>query len=149
ALGAVTHHGLPAAALPAPPLYNPPVLPGYQRPGPAGGQSGPGGHAGQDNHAGASQGGALPGGGSHAAPSGLPGQANGLRQRAADRPGPQADGPLGGPGPLGNSRPQNHPQRDPLSGPLPGSGATGGQQSGRHGGDQASPLSANASFPPP
>ena len=34
ALGAVTHHGLPAAALPAPPLYNAPVLPDYQRSGP-------------------------------------------------------------------------------------------------------------------
>src|SRR6185312_11816215 len=34
----------------------------------------------------------------------------------------------------------------PLSGPLP-SGATGGQP-GRHGGDQASPLTANATFPP-
>jgi NYN domain-containing protein len=154
-LGAVTHHGLPAAALPAPPLYNAPVLPGYQRPGPAGGQSGSGG---QDNHAGAGQGGALPGGalpggaipggGSHAAPSGLPGQANGLPRRAAERSGSLADGPLGGQGPLGNSRQQNVPQRDPLSGPLPGSGATGGQQSGRHGGDQAAPLSPNASFPP-
>ena len=148
ALGAVTRHALPAAALPAPPLYNAPVLPDYQRPGPAGDQSGSGGHAGQDNHAGAGQGGATAGGGSHAAPSGLPGQANGLPQRAADRSGPQADGPLGGPGPLGNSRQQNLPQHDPLSGPLPGSGATGGQQPGRHGGDQASPLPASASFPP-
>ncbi|HXJ28050.1 MAG TPA: NYN domain-containing protein, partial [Streptosporangiaceae bacterium] len=118
AQGAVTRHALPAAALPAPPLYNAPVLPGYQRPGPAGDQSGSGGHAGQDNRAGAGQGGgATAGGGSHAAPSGLPGQANGLPQRAADRSGPQADGPLGGPGPLGNSRQQNLPQHDPLSGP--------------------------------
>jgi hypothetical protein len=147
ALGAVTHHGLPAAALPAPPLYSAPVLPDYQRLGPAGGQSGSGGQAGQDNHAGAGQGGAMPGAGSHAAPSGLPGHANGLPQRAAGRSGSQADGPLGGQGPLGNSRQQNLPQPDPLSGPLPGSGATGGQQSGRHGSDQASPLSANASFP--
>jgi hypothetical protein len=149
----VTRHSLPAAALPAPPLYSAPVLPGYQRTGPAGGQSGSGGHAGQDSHAGAGQagataGGAVSGGGSHAAPSGLPGQANGLPQHAADRSGPQGDGPLGGPGPLGHERPQTLPQHDPLSGPLPGSAATGGQQSGRHGGDQASPLPASASFPP-
>src|SRR5215475_3430829 len=70
ALGAVTRHGLPAVALPAPPLYNAPVLPGYQRSGPAGGQSGSGGHAGQDSLAGAGQGsatagGAISGGGSH------------------------------------------------------------------------------------
>jgi hypothetical protein len=149
----VSRHSLPAAALPAPPLYNAPVLPGYQRPGPAGDQSGSGGHAGQDSHAGAGQGGAtaggaVPGGGSHAAPSGLHGQANGLPQHAADRSGPQADGPLGGQGPLGTSRQQTLPQHDPLSGPLPGSGATGGQQPGRHGGDQASPLPASASFAP-
>ena len=79
ALGAVTRHALPAAALPAPPLYNAPVLPDYQRPGPAGDQSGSGGHAGQDNHAGAGQGGATAGG---AVPGGQP-----RRPVRAARPG--------------------------------------------------------------
>jgi hypothetical protein len=124
-LGAVTRHGLPAAALPAPPLYNAPVLP--------------------DSHAGAGQGGAIPGGaipggGSHAAPSGLGGPSNGLPQRGSGRPRQQADGAA----PLGGSRQANLPSPDPLSGPLPGSTAAGG----RHSDDQASRLPGSTPFPP-
>src|SRR5216684_2886668 len=103
AVGAVTHHGLPAAALPAPPaIYTAPVVTEYQRTA----QPLPGARPApqEEQRPGRSQPADLPAqpaavqgqqpGGSPGQPAGLagqPGQPGGLHSQAADQPG-QAGG---------------------------------------------------------
>jgi NYN domain len=88
-VGAVSHHGLPAAALPAPPsIYTAPVPAEYQRPALP-----PADRARQQEDSGAHAGPA--GSGSRSPSAGLPGQSNGLPQRSAGLPDQPGQGQAG------------------------------------------------------
>ena len=111
AVGAVTHHGLPAAALPAPPpIYTAPVVADFQRAAqpPSGARPAPqdeqlpsrsqqGDLPGQPGGAQHAQ----PGGAQHAQPGGVQqGQAAGIQSQPGDLPGQQGGVQQGKPGRL-------------------------------------------------
>jgi hypothetical protein len=139
-VGAVSHHGLPAAALPAPPsIYPAPVSSEYQRPAQPSAD-----RQGQQEDSGARSGHA--GAGSHSPSAGLPGQSNGLSQRSTGLPGQSADQP--GLGQQSQSAPQNGNPALPSSGlPSPGLGSPGQQNQGHH--SQSAGLSRGDSGPGP
>jgi hypothetical protein len=147
--GAVTHHGLPAAALPAPPaIYTAPVATEYQRtalPLPAARQ------APQEEQGPArNQPGGLP-----AQPGGLPPQQGGRQaQPGGMQPGQVGDVP-GQPGDL-LGQPAGLPRADSLQGAFGSPGPLGAPAgSGRspqppqHGDDQVARLQGSAAYPPP
>jgi uncharacterized LabA/DUF88 family protein len=159
AVGAVTHHGLPAAALPAPPpIYTAPVVADFQRAAqpPSGARPAP-----QDEQLPSrSQQRDLPGGAQHAEPGGAQqSQATGIQSQPGDLPGQQGGVQQGKPGSLQQGKPaelRNQPggaHAQPAgiqgqSGDTPGQ-ADGGLQSppagihGQPGGLQSQPSGSH------
>ena len=172
AAGAVTHQGLPAAALPAPPtIYTAPVVSEYQRnvqPLPA---ARPGSHEQQEPDRGqpggvpAQQGGRqAPPGGMHQGHSGelprqpgdlasqpgdLPGQPAGMPGQLAGMPGQQADLPGQSSGPLG--QPAGPPRTDSSQVAFPGlnrpDAQSGSPRGAPAGDDQGSRMHGGQAYP--
>jgi NYN domain len=150
AAGAVTHHGLPAAALPAPPaIYTAPVVTEYQR----GAQSLPAARqAPQEEQVPArSQPGGPPGqqGGRQAQPGGMPQAQPGGRQQgqagdAAGQAGDAAGQPAGLP--RADSSQGAFGAGGPLGAPA---GSAPGPQPSQHGDDQVPRLQGAQAYPPP
>jgi uncharacterized LabA/DUF88 family protein len=175
AAGALTHQGLPAAALPAPStIYTAPVVNEYQRsvqPLPAArlgpqeeqapARSQPGGVPAQQGGRQAQPGGMhqghaadLPGqpGGLASQPGDLPGQQTGLPGQQAGMPGQQAGMPGQSAGPLG--QPSGLPRTDSSQVAFPGlnrpgaqSGPPQGLQAPQHGDDQVSRMHGAQAYP--
>jgi len=150
AAGAVTHHGLPAAALPAPPaIYTAPVVTEYQR----GAQSLPAARQAPQEEQGParSQPGGPPGqqGGRQAQPGGMPQAQPGGRQQgqagdAAGQAGDAAGQPAGLP--RADSSQGAFGAGGPLGAPA---GSAPGPQRSQHGDDQVPRLQGAQAYPPP